>query len=150
MATPIESIEILLIEDNMDDVQLVTMALEENNIVNHVTHLKDGAEAIDFLFHEGGFADKPADNKPKIIMLDINMPKINGMEFLRRIKSDEKTKDIPVVVFTSSNEDPHLKESYRLGVNKFIVKPLDFEEFKVAINKSITGLLKYTSQFRSM
>jgi two-component system response regulator len=150
MATPIESIEIVLIEDNMDDVQLVTMALEENNIVNHITHLKDGAEAIDFLFHEGAYADKPENNTPKIIMLDINMPKVNGMEFLRRMKSEEKTKDIPVVVFTSSHEDPHLKESYRLGVNKFIIKPLDFEEFKVAINKSIKGLLKYTSQFRSM
>jgi two-component system response regulator len=148
MPIPIESIDILLIEDNMNDVQLVTMALEENHIVNKVIHLKDGAEASDYIFHEGTYADKPKNENPKIIMLDINMPKVSGIELLKKLKADERTKEIPVVIFTSSHEDPHLKESYRLGVNSYVLKPIDFDQFKQSINKSITGLLKYSSRFR--
>ncbi|MES2703299.1 MAG: response regulator [Bacteroidota bacterium] len=148
MAIPIETIEILLIEDNMDDVQMVTMALEESHVVNNVVHLRDGAEALDYIFNEGAYAGNPSNGKAKVIMLDLNMPKVNGLEVLRRLKADDKAKDIPVVVFTSSDEDPNLKECYRLGVNTYIVKPLDYEEFKKAINSSIVGLLKYSSRFR--
>ncbi len=142
-----ERIEIILVEDNPDDAALIKAALEENNIVNNVIHLKDGAEALDFLFHEGAFASTAVDNQPKIIMLDLNMPKVGGIEFLRKVKADEKTKKIPIVVFTSSKEDPNLRECYALGVKNYIIKPLDFNQFKIAINKSITGLLLYASRF---
>jgi len=148
MTTPIESIEILLIEDNPNDVQMVTMALEENHVVNRVVHLKDGAEALDYIFHEGTYAASEEDKAPKVIMLDLNMPRVSGLEVLRKLKAEEKTKDIPVVVFTSSDDDPNLKECYRLGINNYIVKPLDYAQFKKAINNSLTGLLKYSSRFR--
>jgi two-component system, response regulator len=147
MNTPVESIEIVLVEDNPDDVALIRAALEESNIVNKIVHLKDGAEATDYLFHEGSYASQPEDNNPKIIMLDLNMPKISGIELLQKIKSSE-LQDIPIVVFTSSKEDPNLRECYRLGVKNYIVKPLDFEQFKKAINQSIKGLLMYVSQIR--
>jgi len=142
-----ERTEIILVEDNPDDAALIKAALEENKIVNNVIHLKDGAEALDFLFHEGAFASAEVDDRPKIIMLDLNMPKVGGIEFLRKIKAQEKTKKIPVVVFTSSKDDPNLRECYSLGVKNYIIKPLDFDEFKIAINKSITGLLLYTTRF---
>ena len=129
-----QSIEILLVEDNPDDAMLAQMALEESHVVNHIIHLKDGAEAMDYIFHEGTYAEKPVDNHPKVILLDLKMPKVNGLEVLRRIKSDDRTRDIPVVVFTSSNEDPDVKECYELGVNSYVVKPLDFEQFKTAVN----------------
>jgi two-component system response regulator len=148
MTTPIESIEILLVEDNPNDVAMVTMALEENNVANHVVHLKDGAEALDYIFHEGAYAASAEDKAPKVIMLDLNMPRVSGLEVLRKLKADEKTKDIPIVVFTSSDDDPNLKECYRLGINNYIVKPLDYDQFKKAINHSLTGLLKYSSRFR--
>ena len=148
MNTPVESIEIILIEDNQDDVDLIKAALEENNVVNKVIHLKDGAEAADFIFHEGNFASGPADTAPKVIMLDLNMPRMGGIDLLKRVKVDESTRDIPIVVFTSSQDDPNLKECYRLGVKNYIIKPLDFEQFKIAINKSIKGLLMYVSQVR--
>jgi len=134
MKKPVETIEILLVEDNPDDAQLATMALEESHVVNNIIHLKDGAEALDFIFHEGQYASAPQDNNPKVILLDLKMPKVNGLEVLRRVKSDARTKDIPVVVFTSSDEDPDVKEAYHLGANSYVVKPLDFEQFKQAIN----------------
>jgi two-component system, response regulator len=145
---PIESIEIVLIEDNPDDVTMIKAALEESNISNNVVHLKDGAEAMDYIFHEGTNAGLPVDNHPKVIMLDLNMPRIGGIELLKRIKMEDETRDIPIVVFTSSKEDPNLRECYRLGVKNYIIKPLDFDQFKKAINKSISGLLLYVSQFR--
>ena len=150
MSQSIESIEIILVEDNADDVMLIKSALEENSIVNTIIHLKDGAEASDFLFHEGDYAGVPDDNKLKIIMLDLNMPRVGGIELLRRLKADNKTKNIPIVVFTSSKEDPNLKECYRLGVNNYIIKPIDFSQFKQSINKSIRGLLLYAAQFRTL
>src|SRR4051812_25288161 len=107
MSTPIESIEILLVEDSSVDVMLIKTALEENNIVNKVIHLKDGAEAMDFIFHEGEYAKSDEDRRAKIIMLDLNMPRISGLELLQRVKTDERTKDIPIVVFTSSKDDPN-------------------------------------------
>lgn len=143
-----EAIEILLIEDNPDDVRLVSEAFEESKIVNKVVHLKDGADALDYIYHEGAYSQAPADKLKKIIMLDLNMPRVSGLEVLRKIKSDEQTKEIPVVVFTSSDEDPNLSQCFRLGVNAYVVKPVDFEQFKKAINKSISGILKYTARFR--
>jgi CheY-like chemotaxis protein len=131
---PEDSVEILLVEDNPDDAMLATMALEESRIVNHIVHLKDGAEALDYIFREGQYANLPPDGHPKVILLDLKMPKVSGLEVLKRVKSDDRTKDIPVVVFTSSNEDPDVKESYKLGVNSYVVKPLDFEQFKEAVN----------------
>jgi two-component system response regulator len=148
MSKPIESIEILLVEDNPDDVMLIKEALEENNILNHIIHLQDGADAMDYLFHEGVYAEKEEDNNPKIIMLDINMPRMGGIELLKKLKANEKTKTIPVVVFTSSKDDPNLKECYRLGVNNYMIKPIDYTQFKLSINKSIKDLLLYFSMFR--
>jgi two-component system response regulator len=149
METPLENIEILLIEDNNDDVQLVTMALEESNVVNKVIHLRDGADALDYIYHEGEYAGQPVDDNPKVIMLDLNMPRVSGIDVLKRLKADEKTRDIPVVVFTSSDDDPNLSQCFRLGVNSYLVKPIDFDQFKKAIHKSITGILKYYTQFRA-
>ncbi len=148
MNTPIESIEIVLIEDNQDDVDLIKAALDENNILNKVIHLKDGADAADFIFHEGNYASLAADSSPKVIMLDLNMPRMGGIDLLKRLKSDGPSNGIPIVVFTSSKDDPNLKECYRLGVKNYIIKPLDFDQFKTAINKSIKGLLLYVSQVR--
>jgi two-component system response regulator len=134
MIKPMESVEILLVEDNADDAMLATMALQESRIVNSITHLKDGAEALDYLFHTGDYKNLKQDSHPKVILLDIKMPKVNGIEVLRKVKADPKTREIPVVIFTSSNEDPDVAECYNLGVNSYVVKPLDFEQFKKAIN----------------
>jgi two-component system response regulator len=130
-----EPIELLLVEDNPDDAQLAMMALEEHHIVNNITHLKDGAEALDYLFKQGAYSKMEEDHHPKVILLDLKMPKINGLEVLKKIKSNDQTKKIPVVVFTSSAEDPDVKECYSLGVNSYVVKPLNFEQFKRAINE---------------
>ena len=121
-------IEILLIEDNPDDAVLAVRALQKQNLANKLVHLKDGAEALDFLFHEG-HADNVAKNGPRVILLDLKMPKVNGMEFLERLKSDDRTKAIPVVVLTSSAEDPDIERCYKLGANSYIVKPVEFENF---------------------
>lgn len=133
MQSPKESVEILLVEDNPDDAMLAMLALKESHVVNNITHLKDGAEALDYIFHQGPYAGLPEDSHPKVILLDIKMPKVNGIEVLRKVKADEKTKEIPVVVFTSSDEDPDVAECYKLGVNSYVVKPLDFDQFKKAI-----------------
>jgi two-component system response regulator len=130
-----EQVEILLVEDNPDDAMLSIMALEENHIVNNIIHLKDGAEALDYIFHTGKFASKPVDTHPKIILLDLKMPKVSGLEVLRKLKADEQMKKIPVIVFTSSNQDPDVKECYSLGVNSYVVKPLSFAQFKNAVNE---------------
>jgi two-component system response regulator len=133
MQSPKESVEILLVEDNPDDAMLATLALKESHIVNSITHLKDGAEALDYIFHEGVYANLPEDSHPKVILLDIKMPKVNGIEVLRKVKANDKTKEIPIVIFTSSDEDPDVAECYKLGVNSYVVKPLDFDQFKKAI-----------------
>ncbi|HTF16754.1 MAG TPA: response regulator [Chryseolinea sp.] len=129
-----EQIEILLIEDNPDDAEMTIRGLRKNNLANQLLHLHDGAEAMDFLFSEGAYLDQPMKQTPKVILLDLKMPKVNGMEVLRRIKSDEATKGIPVVVLTSSKEDPDIKECYRLGVNGYVVKPVEFDDFHKAIS----------------
>ena len=127
-------VEILLIEDNMNDAELAIRALKKNNLVNNLVHLKDGAEALDFIFAEGKYSNRDSDNIPKVILLDLKMPKVSGIEVLQRLKADERTKKIPVVVLTSSKEDPDIKICYNLGANSYVVKPVDFDSFVKAVN----------------
>lgn len=122
-------IEILLVEDNINDAELTIRAMKKNNLANKIIHLKDGAEALDYLFCTGDYSGRYINNKPKVILLDLKMPKVNGIEVLKAVKSDERTKTIPVVVLTSSVEDPDVKICYDLGVNSYIVKPVGFENF---------------------
>ncbi len=130
-----EEIEILLVEDNPHDAELTIRALRKNNLANNIIHLSDGAEALDYLFNEGIYAGKEQLPYPKAILLDLKMPKINGIEVLARVKSDERTKYIPVIVLTSSSEDPDVKKCYELGVNSYIVKPVGFEGFLKAVSE---------------
>jgi CheY-like chemotaxis protein len=122
-------VEILLVEDNPHDAELALRALKQNKIANHIAVVSDGEEALDFIFARGAFADRAEDSVPKLIILDLKLPKVDGREVLRALKSDPKTKLIPVVVLTSSREESDIVESYRLGVNSYIVKPVDFDKF---------------------
>lgn len=129
-------IEIILVEDNIDDAALVIRALKKNNLANHLIHLKDGVEALDFVFGTGTFADKGLQNMtPKVMFLDLKMPRVNGIEVLEKIKADPKTRHIPVVVLTSSAEDPDIKKCYELGANSYIVKPVEFDNFSKAVSE---------------
>jgi two-component system response regulator len=129
-----EEIEVLLVEDNAGDAEMTTRALKKNGLANKLMHLKDGAQALDFLFAEGDFAGREVSNKPKVILLDLKMPKVSGIEVLRKLRADERTKKIPVVILTSSSEDPDIQACYDLGVNSYVVKPVEFEEFFKAIS----------------
>jgi two-component system response regulator len=126
-------IEILLVEDNQDDLDMALRALRKANLANHIQVARDGAEALDFIFGEGAHAGRKVENTPKVILLDLKLPKIDGMEVLRRVKNDPRTKIIPVVVLTSSKEQKDVVESYHLGVNSYIVKPVNFESFAAAV-----------------
>lgn len=126
-------IEILLVEDNTSDAELTIRALHKKNIANNIIHLQDGAMALDFLFGTGSFANRNINNRPKIILLDLKMPKVDGIEVLRKIKAEELTRKIPVVVLTSSKENPDIEKAYSLGANSYIVKPVDFDGFSKAI-----------------
>ncbi len=128
-------VEILLVEDNPNDVELTLRALKKHNITNKVHVVKDGAEALEFLFAIGAYAGRDINHYPKVILLDLKLPKVDGLEVLRRIKSDERTKVIPVVVLTSSKEERDLVESYKLGANSYITKPVDFESFFKAVSE---------------
>jgi CheY-like chemotaxis protein len=121
---PPNQVEILLVEDNPDDADLTLRALTRHNLANRVLVARDGAEALEFLL-----GDNPKAAAPKVILLDLKLPKIDGLEVLRRLKADDRTKAIPVVVLTSSNEEPDITSSYQLGANSYIVKPVDFEAF---------------------
>lgn len=129
-------VEILLIEDNEHDAEMTIRALKKNRITNNVVHLKDGAQALDFLFGTGEFTGRDISEKPKVILLDLKMPRVDGIEVLQQIKSNELTKRIPVVVLTSSKENPDIDRCYALGVNSYIVKPVDFTGFMEAISHS--------------
>jgi two-component system, response regulator len=129
----INEIEILLIEDNMDDAELTIRALKRKNLANNLIHLKDGAEALDFIFGEGSYTGRDVNTLLKVILLDLKMPKVGGLEVLQKIKSDTRTKNIPVVILTSSAEDPDIKRSYALGANSYIVKPVEFANFSKTI-----------------
>lgn len=128
------SVEILLVEDNITDAELTIRELRKHNMANNLVHVKNGEEALDFIFATGSYAgSRDASFPPKVILLDIQMPKVNGIEVLQRIKSDPRTKALPVVILTSSKEDPDIKKCYGLGANSYIVKPVNFEGFAVAI-----------------
>ena len=131
----VNSVEILLVEDNPNDLELALHALKKNNLTNHIQVVRDGAEALDFLFGSGAFAGREINHTPKVILLDLKLPKVDGMEVLKRIKADERTHSIPVVVLTSSREERDIVESYRLGVNSYITKPVDFEQFTEAVRQ---------------
>jgi len=126
-------IEILLVEDNHDEAELVIRNLKKNNLANNLRHIDDGAEALDFIFSRGVYEHRKDFAHPKLILLDLKLPMVSGLEILREIKNNEETKTIPVVVLTSSKEDINVTEAYRLGVNSYIVKPVNFESFSKAI-----------------
>jgi len=126
---------ILLVEDNPDDEALTLRALKKNNILNEVIVARDGAEALDYLFGTGKYAGRDLSNMPQVILLDLKLPKIDGMEVLRRIRADERTKLLPVVILTSSKEERDLINGYKLGANSYIRKPVDFEQFREAVRQ---------------
>jgi len=128
-------VEILLVEDNMTDAELTIRALRKVNLANRLIHLKDGAEALDFLFGRGEYAQRVITQVPKVILLDIKMPRVDGIEVLKQIKAAENTKNIPVVMMTSSKEQPDISECYGLGVNSYVVKPVEFENFAKAVSE---------------
>jgi two-component system, response regulator len=127
--------EILLIEDSENDAEMTIRSLRKNNVTNKILHLSDGAIALEYIFGTGEFKERNIAINPKVILLDLKMPKVDGLEVLKRIKSDERTKTIPVVVLTSSKEDPDIKACYSLGVNSYIVKPVDFEGFNKIVGE---------------
>jgi CheY-like chemotaxis protein len=127
--------EILLVEDNPNDLELTLRALRKANLTNNIQIARDGAEALEFLFCEGAYAHRKLEDGPKVVLLDLKLPKIDGLEVLRRVKTDERTKAIPVVVLTSSKEQKDVVDSYQLGVNSYIVKPVNFEGFANAVQE---------------
>lgn len=135
MNDAMKEVEILLVEDNPTDAELAIRALKKNNLANKLVWVKDGAEALDFIFARGAYAGRSIRSGPRVIMLDLRLPKVDGMEVLRRVKSDERTRAIPVVVLTSSKEDRDVAESYQLGVNSFISKPVEFDEFAKVVSE---------------
>jgi two-component system response regulator len=129
-----KEIDILLIEDNENDAELAIRALQKNNVARHIIHLRDGEEALDFLFGKGQYEGRNINNKPQVILLDLKMPKVSGLEVLEQLKADETTKTIPVVMLTSSKEHPDVEKAYLLGANSYIVKPVDFDNFRKVVN----------------
>jgi two-component system response regulator len=132
MSNP-QPVEILIVEDTLQDLELALRALKKAHIANHIHVSRDGAEALEFIFCEGAYADRKMQDGPKVILLDLNLPKVDGLEVLKRIKGDPRTQSIPVVMLTTSKEQKDLVESYRLGVNSYIVKPVNFERFVAAV-----------------
>ncbi len=125
----VESVEILLVEDNPHDAELALRALKKNNFTNRIVVATNGEEALDFIFARGAFSDRAIEDAPRVVLLDLKLPKVDGLEVLRTLKRDPRTRTIPVVVLTSSQEESDVVESYRLGVNSYIVKPVDFKNF---------------------
>ncbi len=128
-------VEILIVEDTPQDLELALRALRKANLTNRIQVARDGEEALQFIFCEGPHAGRKIENGPKVILLDLKLPKVDGLEVLQRLKSDPRTKSIPVVVLTSSKEQNDVVESYNLGVNSYIVKPVNFEQFSEAVQK---------------
>lgn len=129
----VNEVEILLVEDNIHDAELTIRSLKKVNLANNLVHVKDGEEALDFIFARGEYAGRQITDHPKVILLDIKMPKVDGIEVLKQIKANAVTKTIPVVIMTSSREEQDIITSYKLGVNSYVVKPVNFEAFAKAI-----------------
>jgi two-component system response regulator len=128
-------VEILLVEDNPNDVELTLHAFKKNRLTNRIHVVRDGAEALDFVFCTGPYEQRNRRAGPKVVLLDLGLPKIEGLEVLRRVKGDPRTQQIPVVVLTSSREERDIVDSYHLGVNSYIVKPVDFDQFTEAVRQ---------------
>jgi two-component system response regulator len=128
-------VEIVLVEDNPNDAELAMRALKGYNLANKLMWLKDGVEALDFIFAQGQYADQSIEDVPKVVLLDLKLPRIGGLEVLEKVKSDTRTKSIPVVVLTSSSEERDIIASYNLGVNSYVIKPVDFDKYVDAIKE---------------
>jgi CheY-like chemotaxis protein len=135
MANEFDKVEILLVEDNATDAELCVRALQKHNLANELVWVKDGAEALDFLFREGVYSGRNGLETLKLILLDLRLPKVDGLEVLRRVKTDDRTKMLPVVILTSSKEDRDVLQGYNLGTNSFISKPVAFESFSETVAK---------------
>jgi len=133
--TDLQQVEILLVEDNATDAELTLRAFKARNFANQVFVARDGAEALDFFFGDGSHPLRDIGVVPKVVLLDLKLPKVDGLEVLRRLKADERTRTIPVVILTSSREEPDIAAAYRLGANSYIVKPVDFEAFARAVSE---------------
>ncbi len=130
-----DEVDILLVEDNPRDVELTLRALQKRNLVNRLFVVEDGEEALDFLFCRGKYAGRNLTGHPKVVLLDLKLPKLSGLEVLQAIRSDERTRTTPVVIVTSSQEDPDIKTAYQLGVNSYVVKPVEFDDFVEAMSQ---------------
>lgn len=128
-------VEILLVEDSSEDAELTIHALREKNLANRLHRVEDGAEALEFLFNEGEHAERAGMAPPRVVMLDLKLPRVDGLEVLRRLRADERTRDVPVVVMTSSREARDLQDAYALGANSYVVKPVDFAQFMEAVTE---------------
>jgi len=129
----VKEVEVLLVEDNASDQELTMRALKKKNLCNRIHVVGDGAEALDFLFGKGQYSDRTLADIPKVVLLDIKLPKVNGIELLKQIKENKDLRSLPVVMLTSSKEGPDVQECYRLGANSYIVKPVDFDKFTQAV-----------------
>lgn len=134
----LNAVEILIVEDNPQDAELTLRAIRKNNLANKFYVAEDGEEALDFIFCKGKYTTRDFSNPPKVVFLDLKLPKISGLEVLQQIKTDPRTKSLPVVMITSSREDPDIRKAYELGVNSYVVKPVNFEDFLNAMSQ--TGL----------
>ena len=131
-----EAVEILLVEDNPADIELTLLALQQHKLANRIHVVRDGEEALDFLFCRGGHSQRRPDEAPRLVLLDLKLPKVGGMEVLKEIKNDPRLRPIPVVIMTSSKEERDLVESYQLGVNSYIQKPVDFDQFRKVVGQA--------------
>jgi two-component system response regulator len=129
------TIDILLVEDSPEDVEMTLRAFKKQNLINKVHVVEDGEQALDYIFAKGKYEDRDFNNKPKVILLDLKLPKVDGMEVLRTIRGDDRTKFIPVVILTSSQEEKDIMESYKLGVNSYITKPVEFNKFVETVSE---------------
>ena len=128
-------VEILLVEDNVQDIELALHALRREKLANNIEVARDGEEALDFLFCRGKYSDRRMEEQPRLVLLDLKLPKVDGLEVLRQVKGDPRTKAVPIVIMTSSQEERDLVAGYKLGVNAYIQKPVDFDEFRQMVNQ---------------